>query len=80
MAVPRETSEGGNVPEDVLKVADIRRKTGWSPQRIYALMRSGALPSVRVGGRIVVPVPAWEKWLQQQANAAMGNLREADAR
>lgn len=65
------------MPEDVLKVADIKRLTGWSPQRIYALMRSGALPSVRVGGRIVVPVRAWDRWLEEQASAALANAHRA---
>ena len=39
--------------------------------RVYQLIRSREIPSVRIGGRIRVPRAAWNRWLGEQAARAL---------
>ena len=57
--------------KDLLTVSDISRRLGLTTNRIYQLMSSGALPSVRVGGAIRVPKDAWEEWLSRKSSEAL---------
>ncbi len=53
-----------------LKPADIAPLLNLSVTRIYQLLAAGSLPSVKVGGRLLVPRAAWEAWLTQQTERA----------
>jgi len=37
--------------------------------KLYALLKSGDLPSVRIGGSIRVPVEALRRWIERQMPA-----------
>jgi len=57
--------------KELLKVRDIAERMCISPNRVYQLMSSGELPSVRVGGAIRIPADAWEQWLGKKSREAM---------
>jgi excisionase family DNA binding protein len=39
---------------------------GLGRSKLYALLKSGALPSVRLGGAVRVPAEALRRWVAQQ--------------
>lgn len=41
---------------------------------VYALMASGALPTVRIGRSIRVPSAALEDWVRQQTTSSQGGV------
>ena len=45
---------------------------GISRSRLYELMNSGEIPSVKVGNVKRVPVDKLREWVEQQSNAAQG--------
>jgi len=57
----------------LMRPHEIARELGLSRVRVYALIRSGEIPSARIGGAIRVPRAAWEAWLQQRASEALGS-------
>lgn len=59
-----------------LGVADLAQLLGISVSRAYALVEEVALPATRVSGRIRIPRAAFEKWLADQSDRALHNLRE----
>ena len=40
---------------------------GVSRARIYELLREGTLPSIKVGGRLRVPVEELREWVREQS-------------
>lgn len=48
-----------------LDVKDLMNRLGIGRETAYALMRSTAFPSMRIGGRYLVSVEALHRWLQQ---------------
>jgi excisionase family DNA binding protein len=60
-----------------LRVREVAMILGVVPSRVYQLIASGVLPSVRVGGAIRVPRSAWRLWLESQTDAALASLRTA---
>ncbi len=50
-----------------LTVMETARTLNISKNVAYALMRKPGFPSIRVGGRWIVPVAALERWLAEQA-------------
>lgn len=48
-----------------LNAADVSEQTGLSISLIRKLTRSGEIPHIRVGRRILYPVTALEDWLSQ---------------
>ena len=64
------------MPRDFLTIVECAERLGLSPQRTYALAALGALPTVRHGGRLRVPMRAWEAWLAEQAASAMQNVAQ----
>lgn len=51
----------------LLRVGEAADMLGVSRGRIYELIKSGTLPSVRIDGTMVrIPVDALNKWLKQQ--------------
>ena len=56
--------QGDPTPERAAyNVGDVSALLGISKNRCYDLVAEGAIPSIRLGGRIIIPVPAFESWL-----------------
>jgi excisionase family DNA binding protein len=54
----------------LLKPAEAADLIGVGRSKIYALLATGELPSVRVGASVRVPATALRSWVDQQARAA----------
>ena len=65
---------------DFMTLADVAARLGLTYRRTHALAKAGVLPATRRGGRWVVPVRAWERWLDQQAEEALASMGESGAR
>jgi excisionase family DNA binding protein len=64
-----------------LTVPEVARLLGRTPSRCYQLARVGALPVVRIGGRLVVPRAALEEWVRLSGERALRTLRpDADGK
>lgn len=61
-----------------LSVPEAARALGISRSSAWELVRSGGLPAVRLGGRVVVPVPALARLLGCDAAEVASLLRAAD--
>lgn len=59
----------------LLKVPEIAADLGVSTGRVYQLISDGVIPAIRVGGAIRIPRSAWEEWLRQIGNEALGSLQ-----
>jgi excisionase family DNA binding protein len=59
----------------LLRPADVAPLLGVSASRVYQLLSSGVLPSIRVGGAIRIPRAAWHAWLEEQKDRALGAVR-----
>ena len=51
---------------EYLSVKEFKDRLGVSRNLIYEQVRKGGLPSVRLGGRILIPVDALELLMQRQ--------------
>jgi len=60
-------------PTEVGKLLGIRRS------RVYALLRLGVLPSVRIAGTIWIPRPALEEWLDELSERALAITRSPES-
>ena len=60
------------VTKDLLRPADLAPHLGVTTGRVYQLIRAGAIPATRLGGAIRIPREAWERWLGQQRDRALG--------
>lgn len=49
-----------------LRPTEVAQTLGIGRSKTYELLASGALPSVRIGGSIRVPVEALNAWMRQQ--------------
>lgn len=58
-----------------LTVPEVARLLGRTPSRCYQLARKGALPVVKVGGRLVVPRAALDEWLRREAANALARMQ-----
>ena len=71
-ADPAWLSEGLEVQEAKLadkayfSVKEFKDRLGVSSNLIYEQLRKGALPSVRLGGRILIPADALQQLMQRQ--------------
>jgi excisionase family DNA binding protein len=59
----------------LLRPEEAGRILGFSRSKIYQLLASGELPSIRAGKSVRVPRLALEKWIE--ANTTGGELRSA---
>lgn len=41
--------------------------------RVYQMISKGALPAVRIDGRIRIPRASWDTWLSNQSAGALAN-------
>jgi len=51
-----------------MTVEQMGAELGICRQSAYELARSNGFPTVRIGKRMVIPVAAFEKWLEDQVN------------
>jgi len=56
-------------------VREVAAVIGLSAARTYALIADGEIPALRAGRRIRVPRAAFERWLDQQTQLALANLK-----
>src|SRR3989442_7172915 len=52
--------------DQMLRVPELAERLDLSPQSVYRLLQSGALPGLRVGGSWRVPASALERWIETQ--------------
>lgn len=56
-------------PERVTyEVPEVAARLGISRNATYAAIRSGTIPSLRVGRRLIVPIASFEAWLASSAS------------
>jgi excisionase family DNA binding protein len=60
-------------------MAEAAEWLGRTPARCYQLARAGAIPVVKVGGRLVVPRAALEEWARRKAAAALDGMTSPGA-
>ena len=71
-ADPTWLSEGLEVKEakltgkEYFSVKEFKDRLGVSSNLIYEQLRKGALPSVRLGGRILIPADALQQMMERQ--------------
>lgn len=46
-------------------VYEVSKLLGISTTSIYSLCRVGAMPSMKLGGRIVIPIKKFNEWLDK---------------
>lgn len=56
----------------LLKPEEFAQAVGVSRSRAYELLAAGAVPSIRLGSTIRVPVDALRDWIREQVGAAQG--------
>ena len=61
-----EVMEAKLADREYLSVKEFKDRLGVSRNLIYEQVRQGVLPSVRLGGRILIPVDALEQLMQRQ--------------
>jgi len=61
---------------DFMRVSEVAAVLGVSPSRAYRLIALGVIPAMRIGGRILVPRPAWEEWIKRATCAALASAEE----
>lgn len=49
-----------------ISVQELGKRLGVSRAKAYELVRSAGFPSIRLGGRILVPAAQLEDWITQQ--------------
>ncbi len=62
---------GVDLPRRFYKLEEVAHQLATSIAQVYALVRSGELPAIKIGGRGQwrVEDSAFEKWIQQQYDA-----------
>ena len=65
---------------EFLAVAEIAKRLNVSVAQAYRLIARGKVPGAKVAGVIRVPRTAWERWLAEQADAALANCNGVEAR
>ena len=59
----------GEVDRILYRPAEAAEAIGVSRSRIYELINSGTIPSIRLGNTVRVPVADLEKWVSDQVAA-----------
>ena len=61
-----------------LTVPEVARLIGRSPERTYALIATGIVPGVKIGGQVRIPRRAFEQWLDQLTERALAGVNGAE--
>jgi excisionase family DNA binding protein len=59
----------------MLRVRHLASMLGLSVRRVYQLIGTGELPSIRVGRSVLIPRPAWKSWLRERSRRALRGVR-----
>lgn len=59
---------------------DVAEQLGVGKRQAYYLAACGAIPSVRINGRIRVPRAAWERWCLDQVEKALDRCKQQSAK
>ena len=59
-----------------ISVREFTKRHGLSRNLIYEQLRKGALPSVRLGGRILIPTDALQQMMERQGQQETPTERE----
>jgi excisionase family DNA binding protein len=62
-----EQQQAEAVQHDLLTIRQVQERLQLNRDRVYAMVRSGQIPSVRIGGGIRIPRPAYERWVESLA-------------
>ena len=62
--------------KEFLSVKEFKDRLGVSSNLIYEQLRKGALPSVRLGGRILIPADALQQMMERQGQRETPTERE----
>ena len=60
---------------EFLRPAEVAPMLNITTGRLYQLLASREIPSVKVGGAIRIPRQAWEQWLADQRDKALEAVR-----
>lgn len=58
--------QNNTIPRTAYSVNEAAEALGLSRQTVYSLIHTPSFPSVKVGGRTLIPVAALETWLNTQ--------------
>ena len=59
-------SQGGGMDRLLLRPVEAAEAIGIGRSKVYELLASGELPSIRVGGSVRVPLEALRAWIDRQ--------------
>ncbi|MEV6927425.1 helix-turn-helix domain-containing protein [Dactylosporangium sp. NPDC051485] len=68
------------VTRAVYTVAEVAELLSLSPGSTYALVRTSEIPARKLGGRWVIPIRAFEHWLNNLPTIEPGELTPAERR
>ena len=71
-----EVKEAKLADKEYFSVKEFKDRLGVSSNLIYEQLRKGALPSVRLGGRILIPVDALQQMMERQGQRETPAERE----
>lgn len=60
----------------LLRPAEVADSLGLSRSKVYALIAERSLPSVRLGGRTLVPADALRRWIAERQDGAEKGIAE----
>ncbi len=63
-----------------LTIRDISKRLQLSELTVWRLIRGGELPAKRIGGRVRVGLPDFERWFDEQTYASPGAKTATNAR
>lgn len=52
------------IQHDLLTIQQVQARLQINRDRVYAMVRAGEIPSVRIGGGIRIPRLAYERWVE----------------
>jgi excisionase family DNA binding protein len=59
-----------------MRVREVASELCVSTSRVYRLIAGGAVPAVRVGGRVLVPRAAWNAWIERTSRHSLASLTD----
>jgi excisionase family DNA binding protein len=55
------------------KVEEAAKKLGISKTTLYSMAREKRIPSVKIGGRVLIPVAGLEEWISRNTEETEGD-------
>jgi excisionase family DNA binding protein len=66
----RPSTLDDRVPRLAYRITEAAEALGVGRTKVYELINSGELPSIRIGGSLRVPVDALQAWIVRQVEAS----------